>query len=163
MFKGFQIANSIWKGESDIVQGQDSRVFPRLTVCDVLTREIGQDHLYRIECILSFNMFNERMYAFLWLWIFLILVPFATLDIVSWTNRVLFQGSGYRYKFIKRRLDMTNYKKSNDKYLLKLFCEILCGMDGIFTLRLLEHNSNAAVVYDLINKMWIQFKTEHQK
>ncbi len=108
-------------------------------------------------------MFNERMYAFLWLWIFLILIPFATCDIVCWINRVVFQGTRYRHKFIKRRLDMVNYKKSTDRHLLKLFCETFCGMDGIFILRLLEHNSNATVVYDLINKMWVQFKTEHEK
>ncbi len=162
-FKGFQIIDSIWRGESDIVQGNDSRMFPRLTICDVRTREIGQDHVYSIQCILSFNMFNERMYAFIWMWIFLILIPFAIMDIGIWINRVIFRGHRYRYRFIKKRLDMANYRKNTDRHLLKLFCEKYCGMDGIFILRLLEHNSNAAVVYDLINKMWISFKNDHEK
>ena len=131
-----------------------------MTICDVKTNELGQDHIYTIQCILSFNLFNERIYAFLWLWIFLILIPFAVIDIVVWLNRVLLFGSSYRYAFVKKRLKITGGNENLDKRLLKIFSDTYCGMDGIFVLRLLEHNSNAAVVYDLLNKMWTQFKTE---
>ena len=62
--------------------------------------------------------------------------------------------------FVKKRLKITGGNENLDKRLLKIFSDTYCGMDGIFVLRLLEHNSNAAVVYDLLNKMWTQFKTE---
>lgn len=159
--KGFQVLETILNGEADIIQRNDSRIFPRITICDVKTRELGQDHVYSLQCVLSFNLFNERIYAFLWMWIFFILIPFTLIDLIAWVKRVFIFGSNFRYKFIKERLLIYNPLKSKkERLLVKLFTEFQIGMDGVFILRLLEHNSTASVVSELINKMWIQFKTE---
>ena len=152
---------AVWRGESDIVQGMDSKIFPRITICDVKTREVSQDHIYTVQCVLTFNLFNERIYAFLWFWIFCVVIPFTFIDLFTWLKRAFFFGSIYRYNFVKNRLVIFNKIRTvKEKHLVKLFSEYYIGTDGVFILRLIEHNSNATVVTDLINQMWQNFKNE---
>ena len=63
------------------------------------------------------------------------------------------------YKFIKRRVKIfSNIHTDSDKFLLKLFTNYYIGADGVFVLRLIERNSNAGVVSELLEKMWNDFK-----
>lgn len=132
-----------------------------MKVCDVKTKELGTDHLYTVECVLSFNLFNERIYAFLWFWIFIVVIPFTLLDLFAWLKRIVFFGSYFRFKFLLGHIRATNPNLTEkDKFLVKLFSEYYMGNNGVFILRLIEHNSNALVTSELINHMWTKFKVE---
>ena len=74
---------------------------------------------------------------------------------------MFFFGSVYQYNFIKTRL-LLNFKIKSvkEKHLIKLFTEYVIGTDGVFILRLIEHNSNATVVAELVSQMWRNFKSE---
>lgn len=160
---GSEIYDSIVTGNNEIKNNTDSRIFPRITICDVRTKELGTDHTYTIQCVLSFNLFNERIYAFIWFWIFFVVIPFTVIDLVNWLITLCVRGTEYRYKFIKNRVKI--YEKittTRQKFLLRLFTEYAIGVDGCFFLKLLEHNSNALVVSELIKDMWIQFKIEQK-
>ena len=162
-FYGFEVLQTILRGEADLVQKSDSKIFPRITVCDVKTNELGTEHVHTVQCILSFNLFNERIYAFLWFWIFCVVVPFTLIDLAKWTVRLV-AGSALdsNYRFVKQHVKIYNAIDSDeDKRLLKLFVDLYLGVDGLFIFRLLEHNSNSIVVSDLISKMWRQFKEDH--
>ncbi len=160
-FYGQQVIQSILNGESDIRDQLDSRIFPRITGCDITTRELGTSHTYTVQCILSLNIFYERIYVFLWFWIFLVIVPFIVYDLIAWILRIFFFSHDYLYKFVKRRIKIfNNISTKNDKYLLKLFIEYYIGADGVFVLRLIERNSNAGVVSELLNKMWHDFRNK---
>lgn len=162
-FYGAEVLERILSGQAELGQNTDSKVFPRITLCDVKTRELGTDHTYSIECVLSFNLFNERIYAFIWFWLVVVIIPFTVFDLVAWLIRLL-KGSRYRYKFIKNRIKIYNkIIDKKEKYMIKLFTEYYIGADGVFVLRLLEHNSNSTVVADLINQMWIHFRLEQRK
>lgn len=133
-------------------------------VCDVKTTELGTQHLYTVQCVLSFNLFNERIYAFLWFWIFMVIVPFTLIDLANWLKRTLFLGSYYRFKFM---LDHVRaYGPSNqpltekEKFMVKVFSEYYLGNNGVFVLRMIEHNSNSLVVDELVQHMWNKFKVE---
>ena len=78
-------------------------------------------------------------------------------DLISWIIRGFFFGSIYRFNFVKKRLQIFT-KEKNDK-LIRLFANYYLGMDGVFILRLLEYNTSATLTYDLLSKMWHQFKT----
>ncbi|CAF0916907.1 unnamed protein product [Brachionus calyciflorus] len=159
---GRQILETFFNGEGDLSSFSDSKIFPRMTVCDIHTRELGSDHLHTVQCVLSFNLFNERIYAFLWLWIFLVIIPFTSWDLFLWIKRIVIFRANYRYNFVKTRVNINGKGLTNrDKILIKLFTEYYIGNDGVFVLRLIEHNSNAIVVSDLINMMWNQFKIDH--
>lgn len=162
-FYGFQILSTILRGQADLGDQSDSKIFPRVTICDIKTKELSTDHLYTVQCILTFNLFNERIYAFLWFWIVMIVIPFQAIELVRWIKRFFFLSARFHYKFVKDRLRVfakLNSKDAQERRLLKLFAEYYVGTDGVFVLRLMEHNSNALVVSDLINEMWTQFKSE---
>jgi hypothetical protein len=163
-FFGYEILKTILSGEADLVHQSDSKIFPRITICDVKTKELGTDHTYTVQCVLSFNMFNERIYAFLWFWIFLILIPFTVIDLISWMKRVILFGSYNRYQYVKSHIKIFNKIDSDrEKFLLKVFTELYLGSDGVFLFRLLEHNSNSIVVSDLFKSMWVQFKQDYDQ
>lgn len=137
----------------------DSRIFPRITGCDVITHELGTLHHYTLQCVLSLNLFYERIYVFLWFWVFIILVPFLTYDLIAWTLRLFIFSNQYMYKFIKRRVKIfSDIHTHRDKFLLKIFTEYYISADGVFLLRLIERNSNAGIVSELLEKMWNDFK-----
>jgi innexin len=147
-FYGYEIVERIVSGEADLGFRNDSKIFPRVTICDVKTREFGMDHTYSLQCVLSANLLNERIYAFLWFWICCVLVPFCVIDIVAWILRITLRGPTWRYKFIKHRLppSVISGLTKEQKLQIKVFADYYIGCDGIFILRLLEHNSNAAVI-----------------
>jgi hypothetical protein len=55
--------NVDWTEESYVV-------FPRVTICEFKAR--GQDmvnvHPYTVQCVLPINLYNEKIYVFLWFW-----------------------------------------------------------------------------------------------
>lgn len=161
-FYGGQILRSIISGDADIIENHlDSRVFPRITGCDFNIRELGTSHTHTVQCILSLNLFYERIYVFLWFWVFFIIIPFTVNDIILWTMRIFFMNRAYMYKFVKRRIKIfNNVFTKHEKYMLKLFSEYYIGADGVFVLRLIERNSNAGVVAELLSQMWHEFLNE---
>jgi hypothetical protein len=163
-YYGGQVLATIWRGEADLGGASDSKIFPRITICDVKTKELGTDHLHTVQCVLSFNLFNERIYAFLWFWIFCVVVPFTLFDLLSWINRVILFGSYFRFKFLLNHIRILNPNLSErDKFLIKLFSEYYLGNNGIFCLRLIEHNSNSIVVAELVDSMWKKFKVDQDQ
>ena len=151
-------------GEADLVQQQDSKIFPRVTICEVTMREIGTDHMYSLQCILTFNLFNERIYAFIWFWIFFIVIPFTFVDLCFWLFQAFVIPSRYCYHFVKTRLRIfSSIETRREKFLAKLFTKHYMGMDGVFILNLIETNSNAAIVADLVSQMWQQFKRDQKE
>jgi hypothetical protein len=166
-FYGWQVIETILKGQADLGDSSDSKVFPRVTICDIKTRELGSDHLYTVQCILTFNLFNERIYAFLWFWISIVVIPFTVIDLAKCLKRFIFMNSIYNIKFVKDRLKVfqsfQEKKDKREKKLMRLFADYYLANDGVFVLRLIEHNSNALVVSDLIHDLWTKFKNEQDE
>jgi hypothetical protein len=165
-FYGLQVLTTILMGEADLGGNSDSRIFPRVTICDIKTKELGSEHVYTVQCILSFNLFNERIYAFLWFWIVAVVIPFTAIDLMRWLRRMFVYSSRFNYRFIKDRLRIYDTIRRDDpkeKRLIKLFCDHYVSTDGVFILRLIEHNSNAMVVSELIHEMWKHFKIEQNQ
>lgn len=57
---GFEVINKIYNGD-DWTQ---LKRFPRVTMCDFRIREVGIVHRYTVQCVLSINLFNEKICKF---------------------------------------------------------------------------------------------------
>ena len=125
----------------------------------MITREVGELHHYTVQCVLSLNLFYERIYVFLWFWIFIIIIPFLLYDLIAWTLRIFPFSNQYIYKYVKRRVKLfSNIHTKKEKFLLGIFTNYYIGADGVFVLRLIERNSNAAIISELLDKMWKDFR-----
>ena len=81
----------------------ESRLFPRITLCDFQIRELGERHHYTVECILVINIFIEKMYFILWLW-FWILLAVTLIDTIKFIYRMF--PPHCRTRFIEHHLDL---------------------------------------------------------
>ncbi|XP_013382927.1 innexin unc-9-like [Lingula anatina] len=142
---------------SDMIQGRDwspSSNFPRVTLCDFEIRFLGgvsNIHRHTVQCVLPINLFNEKIYIFIWFW--LAFVTLATVfGIVTWV-RLLFPAD--RRKYIKKYLKLTGQIHSNtDSGLVKVFVYQYLRQDGVFILKLLARNTNYLIVAEIVEELW---------
>ena len=128
----------------------ESRLFPRITLCDFQIRELGERHYYTVECILVINIFIEKMYFLLWLW-FWILLLITIIDLIQFIYRVLLRHS--RNVFIVHHLDLiVRSRISRDtqfQYFLKDF-----PVDNLFALWIISANSNTILVSEILDELF---------
>ncbi len=124
--------------------------------------EKGTVHNYTVQCVLSLNLFHEIIYVFLWFWIVAVLLPIIVYDVIKWSHIIFLNKKSYPYKFIKLRVKVHNQVNTKyDKYLVRLFAANFIGDNGVFILRLIEHNANASIVSELITELWMNFKKKY--
>lgn len=140
---------------------QQSPRFPRITLCDFLIRQLNNNQRYTIQCVMSLNILNEKIFAFQWFWLFL-LAFLTCFNLVSWLYYVSSQENNFCY--VKKNLKMCNEIKSmNDKNLARIFTKYYLRDDGVFVLRVIEKNSSNMITTDLILNLWKIFRELRRK
>lgn len=146
----YMIQNGEWK---------PSPRFPRVTLCDFITRQLNNHHRYTIQCVLPLNLFNEKIFIFMWFWLFMLNVLTFS-NFVSWCYYILFSEN--KTRFVKKYLKLCNEITSAfDKKLARKFADDYLRNDGVFVLRVIEKNSSGMVLTDLIISLWKLFKEEY--
>lgn len=147
-FYGFQVLGDLIAG----TEWTASRRFPRVTMCDFEIRQMTNSHRYTVQCVLPINLFNEKIYIFLWFW--LVFVSLLTsYSFTSWLWNMVFPTSRVHYirKFLKI---MDRLGTGPDKKLATRFTMEYLRYDGVFTLRLVGKNSSDIVVAEIISGLW---------
>uniref|UniRef100_A0A8R1TRG4 Innexin n=1 Tax=Onchocerca volvulus TaxID=6282 RepID=A0A8R1TRG4_ONCVO len=155
-FWGAGILSDIWKGK----EWSESGHFPRVTMCDFHIRVLGNIHRWTVQCVLMINMFNEKVYIFLWWWFILI----GILSILSllYYFFALVLGSNQR-QFVIRYLRCSgaipdSRDPKTEKYLHD-FIKRFLRPDGVFILRLIETNGGDLLVSEIVNVMFARYKS----
>ena len=130
--------------------------FPRVTMCDFNVRRVGNIHRYTIQCTLPINLYNEKIFTFLWFWI-VAMVLLSLYSLVIWIARAASHTDKFNYihghlKWLKR------LEGPEDRDLARDFTRKYLRADGIFLLRLIGHNTNTLTVSEIIGSMWDQWR-----
>jgi len=148
----------------DFINGADWRVtgyFPRVTFCDLQTRDLGQQRPHTIQCVLILNMFIEKIYLFLWAW-FLFTLVLTTINLLWWVSRIVFTNR--RVQLIDEALAHAGVK-DRDTRDIKEFVTKYLKSDGIVALKLIEANVGFIAMADVCKRLWdnyFQFESKSE-
>uniref|UniRef100_A0A0R3S688 Innexin n=1 Tax=Elaeophora elaphi TaxID=1147741 RepID=A0A0R3S688_9BILA len=91
-FWGFEILRDLVNGH----EWQESGHFPRVTMCDFDVRVLGNKHRHTVQCVLMINMFNEKVYLFLWWWILLVIIS-TIASLIYWYCMSFIESQQYSF------------------------------------------------------------------
>nr|XP_011426037.1 innexin unc-9 isoform X3 [Crassostrea gigas] len=153
---GFEVIKSLIENEPMM----ESPRFPRVTLCDFQIRQLQNLQRWTVQCVLPVNLFNEKIFIFLWFWY--CLIAFLTaVNLVKWVFYQLYQNNKVQY--VKKYLKTSNEINSGfDKKLCAKFSRDYLRNDGIFLMYVISKNSTNLVVADLIKELWKIFKSKHK-
>lgn len=148
-FFGFEVAYQIIQGRK---QWSSNMRFPKVTLCNFQVRHQTQAHKYILQCALPLNIFNEKLFIFIWFW-FAMLSIVATYSFLWWCVNLLNRRSNYtfirmlvKYKFPKVA------QREKDK-LVKFYVSYL-QRDGVFIIRLLEQVTGVITSAEVVCHLW---------
>ncbi|XP_036354405.1 innexin unc-9 isoform X1 [Octopus sinensis] len=140
------------------VPWKESVRFPRVTLCDFEIRQLQNIQRFTVQCVLPVNLFNEKIFIFLWFW--LVFISIVTCgNLLLWIYRTIFRQSHVNYiaKYLKSSEDIFT---SEDKKLVHRFTTDYLRDDGFFVLRLVSKNSTDLVLVDLVKELWHLYKNK---
>ena len=130
--------------------------FPRITMCDFKIRHLANIQRYTVQCVLPINLFNEKIYVFLWFWLVLVGV-LTCLSCFVWICRLSCVCDRRRY--IKKHLRMVDKMVSSlDRELCIDFVNGYLRSDGFFVIYLLQENTNDITVTEFISALWDYYR-----
>ena len=93
----------------------ESPRFPLVTMCDFMIRHLGSNqHWYAIQCNLPINMYNEKIFLGVWIWL-IILTILNFLSIIFW---LITLTKGRRLATIKKYLRISTTPSVEKEILL---------------------------------------------
>ena len=138
-----------------------SKIFPRVTMCDFTIRQMSNFHKYSIECALPINLFNEKIFIFIWLWLFQITL-LNVLSLIFWLSSIfLINRTSYIRKYLTISEKMRRCRL--DRRHLPCFSQYYLRQDGVFALKILSKNTNDVVVSEIVCKLWDHFILHHSQ
>uniref|UniRef100_A0AC34QBQ3 Innexin n=1 Tax=Panagrolaimus sp. JU765 TaxID=591449 RepID=A0AC34QBQ3_9BILA len=161
----------------DLINGttwEQSGMFPRVSLCDfevrvmgnvqdytiqcVLVRVMGNVQDYTIQCVLVINIFNEKIFIFLWFWY--ILLTIFTLGSFCYWFIVAFcpcYNTGYIAKHLEMSEEPFNADDRECQREVKQFVKSYLKADGMFAIRMLSTYSGVIFGTDLVRALWTSF------
>ena len=154
---GFEILRNL----NDNGEFRDFEHFPRVVMCDIEIRQLQNVQTFSTQCVLSINLFIEKIFAITWFWFFVLAIA-TIINVGHWLFDVFF--SHRRERFIQKYLIMLGLDdKTHDRKLFKKFVSHYLRDDGVFLLRSVGNNSSDIILLDLVQALWTTFKKKHQQ
>lgn len=125
--------------------------FPLQTLCQVLAAQQGSLRTYTCQCVLPINLFNEKIFSFIWFF-FAILLPVTIYSALIWLWRIFSCSRTafvHYYLWRTRRVGKEDLYNSARKMALNYF-----GWDGCLVLRLIEMNHGGTILTALTERLY---------
>ena len=151
-FLDIDIMKSIFRYGNPLL---DSPYFPRVTLCDVPIREIGEIHRYTVQCALPVNMLNEKIFLALSFWFSYLILH----NLISFIILITQQFQYQRTQYIRR---LTTLIEGNKTDYIENFTVDYLRHDGIFLLRLISHNSSELQTMEIIKTIFEDHKQKQE-
>uniref|UniRef100_A0A914DV40 Innexin n=1 Tax=Acrobeloides nanus TaxID=290746 RepID=A0A914DV40_9BILA len=151
---GFSVIKDLWYGQ----EWQESNVFPRVTLCDFQVRRLANIHRYTVQCVLMINMFNEKIYLFIWFW-FLFVAVSTIINFIYCVATLVPPRS--REKTLKQLLKQDRLQDAIDApenaQVVHRFANYALRPDGVLLLRFIEGHAGAIVARDLCANLFAEY------
>ncbi|XP_052814301.1 innexin unc-9-like [Mya arenaria] len=132
--------------------------FPRYTLCNFKIRQLQNVQPFTAQCVLPINLFNEKIFAVIWFWLFLVAI-LSFYNLATWLFYLLFAHR--REMFVKKYLEISNLIQTGfDKKLSRRFANVYLRDDGCFLLRMVGKNSTEFILLGLIKILWTMYKNK---
>jgi hypothetical protein len=149
---GFEVVNSLYEGEDWTY----SPKFPRVTLCDFEIRQMTNLQRWTVQCVLPVNLFNEKIFIFLWFWMLFVAIADGFGFITNLYGYLLPQ---HRRSYIRKYLRVNElYKKTDSERRIRAdFVGDYLKQDGIYVLRQISNNANDVVASEIIKYLYRDF------
>jgi len=144
-----------------LIRGQDwgySERFPRVTLCEFEIRYQSRVHNYIVQCVLTINLFNEKIFMFLWFW-FIFLVGATSVNFLRWLFRALYWPGHVQY--VRKQIRVMDATPREAGTLGK-FAENYLRRDGMFIVRLIGMNMGEVVAGEVLCGLWNNYSPERR-
>ncbi|VDM75080.1 unnamed protein product [Strongylus vulgaris] len=169
LFYGFHILKDLLNGREWEVSGN----FPRVTMCDFEVRVLGNVHHHTVQCVLMINMFNEKIFLFLWFWYFMvsivsitsmlhwILISFLPGQVRKLLDRghlcIIIQIHSFANIYALQTLQLTDSQlKTHQSTNLHKLCQVFC-------MRMISAHAGDIMATELIVALWHNFNDRVRK
>lgn len=133
---------------------QDHYTFPRVGLCDYKIRQMNNVQTFSVQCVLSINLFLEKMYLLLWFWM-IGLMAANIINLGLWFIDNVLPGRNESFMF--RYARMMGIDTVHDKTLFRLFTFSYIRRDGVFILRMVAKNTSSLLCLELVKELWKVF------
>ncbi|XGW02502.1 hypothetical protein V3C99_014495 [Haemonchus contortus] len=140
----------------DLLNGttwEQSGMFPRVSLCDFDVRVMGNVQEHTVQCVLIINIFNEKIFIFLWFW-YLMIAIFTLGSFLYWLFVAVVPQPNRR--FIKRHLEISEmpFDPVESEGDVRRFIDNYLRSDGVFVIRMLTLQSGVIFGTDLVLSLW---------
>lgn len=140
----------------------NSQLFPLITLCDFEMRQFSNVQLFTVQCALPINMFNEKAFLFIWLW----LCVLSFFNVCSLVYHVWVSFRTSRTSYVLHHLRVFYLVKGlptlADSDVREFVTEYL-RQDGALILRLIEANANDMIIAEVTGALHERFLRNKMK
>ncbi|KAL8616924.1 hypothetical protein ACOMHN_041843 [Nucella lapillus] len=139
---------------------EDHYTFPRVALCDYEIRQMTNLQTFSVQCVLSINLFLEKIYLVVWFWMMGVFLA-TLINLCLWfIDNVLPWRNG---SFMLRYARMMNIKGGQDRAAFRWFAENHLRRDGVFILRMVANNTSSIMCFELVRELWNVFLEDVEK
>jgi len=156
---GLEITRNIIRGRN----WEATNVFPRVTYCLVRVKQLAGINTVTAQCVLTANLFIEKIYIFLWFWVVFVAIC-TSLSLITWIFRLFIPSKYFRevIKHLKLHGHPVKNEQGNLDSNVKKFIKHFLRLDGVFLLYMININSGDLATGSVVSELYNSYMEYHK-